>query len=68
MYNSPMLNINFIESKRKRLKMNKGEFSQHLGIKQSNYSMLLKHKTTSLATIDQIARALSIKATRLINE
>jgi DNA-binding Xre family transcriptional regulator len=63
-----MLNTNYLEDQRKKRRLSKGKYSQLIGLKQSNYSMLLKYKTTSLATIDQIAKALKCSAKRLIGD
>lgn len=63
-----MLNVNLIEQYRIKKHLSKGEMSKLIGLKQSNYSMLLKHKTTSLGTLYQIARALGVSPKRLIED
>lgn len=63
-----MLNINFIENYRKKKRLSKGEFSKMIGLKQSNYSMLLRYKTTTLANVDAMARCMKVSAKRLIED
>jgi len=63
-----MLNITKIEKYRKSKKLSKQDFARFLEMEPSNYSMLLKKKTTSLTTLHFISDKMSVKYKSLLED
>jgi len=63
-----MLNTTKLEKYRKSKKLSKQDFARFLAMEPSNYSMLLKNKTTSLATLHFMANKMSVKYKNLLED
>lgn len=61
-----MINIDFLEQRRKKLKISKYKMSKGLGGSTQVYYDILKRKSTTLNTLDKIANILGIKSKDLI--
>ena len=61
-----MLNTNIIEKYRTKKKLTKSELAFQLGMLPSNYTMMMKSQSTTLLTLDKIARVLNLKPKDLV--
>ena len=62
-----MLNVEFLENYRTKRRLSKGEMAELIGVTQSNYSNLLRKRTTQLWRIADIAKRLKVSAKKLID-
>jgi transcriptional regulator with XRE-family HTH domain len=60
------LNIRKIERERKKLGLTKQKFAKHIGVVPSNYSYILRTKSTTLDRVERIAEALDVDAKDLL--
>ena len=61
-----MLKIEIIENYRMKKKLTKSELAFQLGMLPSNYTMMMKSKSTTFLTLERIAKVLNIKSKELI--
>jgi transcriptional regulator with XRE-family HTH domain len=62
-----MININIIESRRKKLKISKYKMADKLNMSRQTYYSILKNKSTTFNTLEKIALVLELKTKDLIS-
>jgi antitoxin component HigA of HigAB toxin-antitoxin module len=63
-----MLKTEIIENYRKKHNLLKSTLASNFGILPSNYTMMIKRKSTTLLTLDRIAKVMKISAKKLIDD
>lgn len=61
-----MININLLETRRKKLKISKYRMADLLGMSRQSYYSILTKKSTRLNTLDKIAKILNLDPKDLI--
>jgi len=60
------LNIEKLETERRRKNLSKEAFSEFLGLHRTSYGKILKHESTTIKTLNWIAEKLHVNPLRLL--